>query len=224
MAIRINLLAEEQAAEEMRRKNPVKLGIWVGSFLVALVLLWILKLQLDIRISENHYKSIEQSWKDDNAKYASVTNNMAKIAELERKLAALDRLETNRFFWAPVLNALQQTMIENIQVTRLTGAQRYTREEPKVIGSGSTKKIIPGDVAEGVTLTIDAKDFNPKAQNYNKFKETLCNFDFFVKNLGRRDGFVLETVSTPAVDPLDASKQSVVFKVVGKYPEVRRND
>ena len=29
MAIRINLLAESQAAEEMRRKDPVKRAVWI---------------------------------------------------------------------------------------------------------------------------------------------------------------------------------------------------
>jgi hypothetical protein len=224
MAIRINLLAEEQAAEEMRRKNPVKLGIWIGSFLVACVLLWILKLQLDIGMSENKRKDIEQHWKDETAKYASVTNNMAKTAEMDRKLAALDRLETNRFFWAPVLNALQQTMIDNIQVTRLTGVQKYTKEEAKITGAGASKKTMPGSVTESITLVINAKDFNPNAQNYSKFKEALCNYDFFVKNLGRRDGFTLDTVSPPSVDPLDPNKQSVVFQVVAHFPDVRRNE
>ena len=45
MPIRINLLAEAQAAEELRRKNPVKRGIWIGGFLVLVVILWIAKLQ-----------------------------------------------------------------------------------------------------------------------------------------------------------------------------------
>src|ERR1700733_13456923 len=103
MAIRINLLAEEQAAEELRRKNPVKLAIWVSSFFVALVALFILKLQLDIGFSKKEYNSVEQQWKDNTAKYAAVTNNMAKIAEIDKKLGALDRLSTNRFFWAPRL-------------------------------------------------------------------------------------------------------------------------
>ncbi len=99
MAIRINLLAEEQAAEEMRRKNPVKRGIWVGSFCVAMVLLWILKLQLDIGYCISSYNRLDQEWKNKNQTYATVTNNIAKTAEMDRKLAALDRLSTNRFFW-----------------------------------------------------------------------------------------------------------------------------
>jgi hypothetical protein len=221
MAIRINLLAEEQAAEELRRKNPVKLAIWVSSFFVALVALFILKLQLDIGFSKKEYNSVEQQWKDNTAKYAAVTNNMAKIAEIDKKLGALDRLSTNRFFWAPVLNALQQTMIPDIQVVKLTGEQKYTKEDPKTIGTGATKKTIPGSVIERTALYVDAKDFNPGAQNYDKFKEALNNFDFFVSNLQR--GFILDgTLGAPTADPSDLSKQFVVFKLAAHFKDVSR--
>jgi hypothetical protein len=221
MAIRINLLAEEQTAEELRRKNPVKLAIWVGSFLVALVALFILKLQLDIRFSKNAYNSVEQQWKDNTAKYAAVTNNMGKIAEIDKKLAALDRVSTNRFFWGPVLNALQQTVINDIQVIKISGQQNYVKEEPRTFGSGETKKTIPGSMVEKTTLYIDAKDYNPNAQNYDKFKETLCNFDFFVKNL--QHGFILDgTLGAPTADPSDLNKQFVVFRLVAHFKDVPR--
>jgi len=221
MAIRINLLAEEQAAEELRRKNPVKLGIWVASFFVAVVALYILKLQLDIGFSQKAYNSVEQLWKDNTAKYAAVTNNMAKIAEIDRKLSALDRLSTNRFFWAPVLNALQQTMINDIQVIKVTGDQKYIKEEPKSIGSGDNKKTIPGSMVEKTTLYIDAKDFNPNAQNYDKFKETLSNFGFFVTNL--QHGFILDgTLSAPTADPSDPNRLFVAFKLVSHFKDASR--
>jgi hypothetical protein len=221
MAIRINLLAEEQAAEELRRKNPVKLAIWVGGFMVVLVALFILKLQLDIRYSKKAYDSVEHEWKDKTAKYAAVTNNMAKIADIDKKLGALDRLSTNRFFWAPVLNALQQTVINDIQFIKITGEQKYIKEEPRTLGSGENKKTIPGGVVEKTTLYIDAKDYNPNAQNYDKFKETLCNFDFFVNNL--QHGFILDgTLSPPTADPSDLNKQFVVFKLVAHFQDVRR--
>jgi hypothetical protein len=221
MAIRINLLAEEQAAEELRRKNPVKLTIWVGSFFVAVVAIIILKIQWDIGFSKKAYNLIEQSWKNNTANYAAVTNNIAKIAVIDKKLAALDRLSTNRFYWAPVLNALQQTMIGDIQVVRVAGEQKYTKIDPKTIGSGQNVKTIPGSMIEKTTLYIDANDYNPGAQNYDKFKETLNNFDFFVSNL--QHAFILEgTLSPPTADPSDPSRQFVVFKLVSHFKDVSR--
>jgi hypothetical protein len=223
MAIRINLLAEAQVAEETRRKNPVKLGIWIGSFLVAVVLLFILKLQLDIVFSKQHLSSSEESWKQNNDKYKDVTNNIAKTAEMDKKLAALDRLATNRFYWAPVLNTLQQTMIKDIQVLRVTGEQQYTKEAPKTTGTGANKVTLPGGVVEKISLFIDAKDYNPNAQTYDKFKETLTHCPFFVNLLGTRNAFVLDgTLGAPTVDPTDPSKQFVVFKLASHFTEVKR--
>jgi hypothetical protein len=221
MAIRINLLAEAQAAEELRRKNPVKRAIWIGSFCVALILLWILKLQVDIEFSKSKYNSLNQSWTNNIAKYAAVTNNEVKINEADKKLAALDRLATNRFYWDPVLNALQKTMINGIQVVRVTGEQKYVKEEPRALGAEGKVKL-PGAMIERIGLYIEAKDYDPNAQNYDKFKETLCNFDFFVKHLRRRDGFILDSLSSPTADPSDPNRQFVLFKLTCHFPETRR--
>ena len=48
MPLRINLLAEAQAAEELRRRNPVKRALWIGGFIVALILLWSSTLQVQL--------------------------------------------------------------------------------------------------------------------------------------------------------------------------------
>jgi hypothetical protein len=225
MAIRINLLAEAQATEELRRKDPVKRGIWIGGFCVAVILLWVLKLQLDIGISQSKCANFEKLWNDAKAKYAAVTNNEIKIAELDRKSAALDRLSTNRFLWAPVLNALQQTMVENVQVIRVAGDQRYVYEEARVLGGSTKKTTIPAMTTEKVTLYIDSKDYNPDAQSYNKFKESLCNFGFFVTNTGRKDGFILDgTLSAPTADAADPGKQFVTFRLTSHFKEVPRSE
>jgi hypothetical protein len=223
MAIRINLLAEAQALEEQRRKDPVKRAIWIGAFCVSLVLLWMLKLQLDIGFAQSDYEEKVKSWTNNMARYASVTNNQIQIVEVEQKTAALDRLATNRFLWAPVLNALQKTMVDNVQVIHLTGEQRYEKEEARVLGRGSTKVTIPEAATEKVTLYIDAKDYDSNDQGYNKFKESLCNFDFFVVHTGRKDGFILDgTLSGPTADAGDPSRQFVTFRLTSHFQEVRR--
>ncbi|HEX4122197.1 MAG TPA: hypothetical protein VH619_16390 [Verrucomicrobiae bacterium] len=223
MPIRLNLLAEAQAAEELRRKDPVKLSIWVAGFFISLVLLWILKLQCDIWFEQKDLARINASWAEKKANYAAVTNNVFKTAEIDRKLAALDQLSTNRFLWAPVLNALQKSVVNDVQVTHLKGEQSYIKEEKRDIGSGANKKSIPGAEVEKISLFIDAKDCNASQQNYTKFKEALCTSDYFLKSLGRRDGFVLEgTLSLPAADPSDPSRSYITFALSSHFPEVRR--
>ncbi len=225
MPIRINLLAEAQAAAELRRKNPVKRGIWIGSFLVCVVLLWIAKLQLDISFEKHTCNNIEEDWKAKTAKYSAVTNEQARTIEVEQKLAQLDCLSTNRFLWAPVLNALQKTMVDHVQVTGLRGAQFYVKEEGRDVGAGAKKSHIPGAMIEKVSLSLEAKDLKPNDQNYTKFKESLCSFDFFAKRLKRRDGFVMAGILGPlTVDPVDPSRQFVTFTLASHFPEVRRSE
>ncbi len=62
MPIKINLLAEAQHAEDLRRRDPVKRGIWISGFLVFLVLLYIAKLQLDVWQKQREYKQFEDRW------------------------------------------------------------------------------------------------------------------------------------------------------------------
>ena len=38
--IRVNLLAEQQETEELRRRDPVKRGLWAAALLVVLMLAW----------------------------------------------------------------------------------------------------------------------------------------------------------------------------------------
>ncbi len=225
MPIRINLLAEAQAAEELRRKDPVKRAIWVGSFLVLAVGLWVAKLQMDIGFEKSHLNGLEGDWKSKTAKYNNVTDAQNKIKDVEHKLAELDTLSTNRFLWAPILNALQKTMVDQVQVTRLRGDQTLTKEEGHDIGSGSSRHHINGGMVEKVTLDIDAKDLRPGEQNYTKYKERLCDFDFFEKRLQRKDGFVMDGVLGPlTVDPVDPARQFVTFTLASHFPELRHDE
>jgi hypothetical protein len=225
MPIRINLLAEAQAAEELRRKNPVKRGIWIGGFLVCVVVMWIAKLQLDISFEKHNYSNIEGDWNSQMAKYSTVTNEKVKVEAVGQTLAQLDSLSTNRFLWAPVLNALQKTMVDQVQVTRLRGEQTYVKEDARSIGTGPTRRFTPGAMTEKVSLSIEAKDLKPTDQNYTKFKESLCSFDFFAKRLQRRDGFVMDGILGPlTADPVDPSRQFVTFTLASHFPEVRRSE
>jgi hypothetical protein len=218
-------MAEAQAAAETRRKDPVKRGIWLGSFLVLVVVIWVGKLQTDIMFESSKYNNIDADWKAKVAKYSNVTNEMAKTTDVERKLNQLDVLSTNRFLWGPVLNALQKTMVDQVQVTRLHGDQTFAREDAHTVGAGPTRQNFAAGVVEKDSLFIEAKDFRPNDQNYTKYKESLCNFDFFVKRLERRDGFVMDGILGPlTVDPVDSSRQFVTFTLATHFPEARRSE
>ncbi|MGA2543625.1 MAG: hypothetical protein ABSG78_18915 [Verrucomicrobiota bacterium] len=226
MPIRINLMAEAQAAEEARRRNPVKLGIWIAGFCVALVGLWIAKVQMDIYFAKMDLNSLNAQWKAAEEKYNSVTNEEARIAVIQGKIAALDHLQTNRFLWGPVLNALQQTVVDPIQVTHIWGLQTYEAEPNKSIGAGATMKTIPGMANfEKVKLFIAGKDYSPAAEGYKKYEDTLNHYDFFAKIMGGRDGFTIDGAPGPKFpDAPGSAREFRVFTLTNQLPDIRRSD
>src|SRR5678815_1082539 len=110
MPIRINLLAEAHAAEELRRKDPVKRGIYGAVFVVSCVLIWALTLQLKIVAAKHELGSLEIQWKSIDKDYQVAVDKRRRSLEVEQKLGALQALTTNRFIWGNALNGFQQTL------------------------------------------------------------------------------------------------------------------
>jgi murein L,D-transpeptidase YcbB/YkuD len=222
MPIRINLMAEAQFAEEMRRRDPVKRAIWLCGFAVILVVLWIAKVQMDITFENSKFRGIEAQWLSRKDQNDALTNSLAKVGVITRKLAALQNLSTNRFLWGNVLNALQQTVIDHVQVQHVVGSQTLVQEDAQTTGKGADKKTIPAAAVEKVTLSIDAKDLNPNAQNYAQYENKLSNFDFFLKRLQRRDGFEMDGVLGPLTsDPMDTNVVFKSFSLLSHFPDTR---
>lgn len=226
MPIRINLLAEAQAAEEMRRRDPVKRAVFVGAFAVGLILLWCLTVQAQIMRANSDFKSNENYWKSMEKRHAEVTDNLKKSAEIERKLAALSRLSTNRFLLGSTLNALQQTVVPQVQAVRLKMDQTFVTVEPVSAKTNSTRNAAAkaGAAIEKVAILVEAKDWNPAEQNYNRFKEAIAKFPAFQSNLSKPDALRLTSLSKPSFDPNDPTRPFVTFTLEMQYPEVRRDE
>src|SRR5713101_6576481 len=97
MPIRINLLAESQALEDMRRRDPVKRAIWVGVLLAALALAYASTLQVQAMASKRELGKLEAEIKSLTPEHNKVETNKKKLADANFKLAALQQLATNRF-------------------------------------------------------------------------------------------------------------------------------
>src|SRR6185369_14992967 len=119
MPIRINLLAEAQVAEEMRRKDPVKRSIWIGAFLVFVVLLVSATLQFKIMAVRSEVTALQASWKTIEKQVLEVNEHRNSTRELEKKLSAIDQFTTNRMLWANTLDALQHTPVAGVQIVHL---------------------------------------------------------------------------------------------------------
>ena len=114
----------------MRRRDPVKRAIWAGGGLVALVLLWIVSLQMKINAAKTDLKSLEGNLTRIEEATRQAQEDKRLLDDSEKKLLALDRYATNRFLWANTLNALQELPMENLRLTEIDAKQRYVTNAP----------------------------------------------------------------------------------------------
>src|SRR5262249_6186537 len=97
MPIRINLLAEMQALEELRRKDPVKRAVIVGVALVVLLLSYGVSLMVKKMSVKSEVTNIETQITSGSSKYKQVLDNQQSLVDGRSKLASMRQLTTNRF-------------------------------------------------------------------------------------------------------------------------------
>ncbi len=225
MPIRINLLAEAHAAEELRRKDPVKRALLAGVFCVVLVGLWASTLQVKIMAAKGELSTLASRWHKIEKEYQTAVDSHHAIGEAEQKLTALSLMSTNRFLWGNALNGLQQTLngLEDVRVSHFKADQLYsTGEETKPRTNGV--QIISGKPAtatERVQLTIDGIDATPTGAKINKYKESINSVPYFKENLMRTNGVVLTRRSAPG-PPRNGGGLVVNFTLECYFPEKTR--
>src|SRR5439155_15688967 len=125
MPIRLNLLAEAQAAEDLRRRDPVKRALWVGALLTSLMLAWSSWLQLKAMSAGQELGRAQAQTSAFTNDYKHVLENQRKADDIKQKLSALRQLSASRFLQASLLNSLQQPNVEDVQLVHFKSEQSY---------------------------------------------------------------------------------------------------
>jgi hypothetical protein len=227
MPIRINLLAEDQAAEELRRKDPVKRAYLGAGLVVAAVLVWSSTLQFKIVAARGGLNDLQAKWNAIEKSYQTTVGSQRNAIEAEQKLTALQQLTTNRFLWGQALNAMQKTVSpqEDIQLVRFKAEQGYFFMEETKPRTNNTGVISgrPASATEKVTLIIDAIDFSPQpGGGVNKFKEAIARVPYFQAHLEKTNGVRLTSLSAPQAGP-NARQTFVTFTLQCGFPEKVRH-
>jgi hypothetical protein len=227
MPLRINLLAEVQAAEDMRRRDPVKRAILAGVLLVLGVGLWCAQKQTQLMVAKAELARMSATWGNEEKNFQQVNEMLRNVGDLEKRLHALVRASTNRFLMGSMLHELQFVAPADIHFTRLRTEQGYLvtpAEPPKKEGT----KMVAGKRAssrESMRVVIDAKDYAPlETQNYNAFKMALSTNDLFAARLKDVGGFKLSTLSQPVPDATKGGRTFVSFSLEASFPETVRDE
>lgn len=182
----------------MRRKDPVKRAIWIGGFVIFLVLLGSATLQFKIIVAKSEASSLQTRWTEIEKQVKDVTDHRARTRELEQKLAALDQFTTNRMLWAMALDALQRTPVEGVELVRIQTEQKFTQQEgtrPGADGKGAAK---PASATERTVLTLEGRDYSAQAGGQvPRFKQSLSSSPYFEAMLQKTNSIQLMSQTAP---------------------------
>jgi hypothetical protein len=222
MPIRINLLAEMQALEEERRRDPVKRLVLAGVVVVALILAYSSTLLVNTVAANSQLNGLNGDLNSRTNEYRQILESQKILVESRQRLDALRRLSTNRFLVGNFLNALQKVTDDNVQLMRLKIDQTYTlTEEAKPADSGERVSGKPATANEKIMLTLNAKDIgNPPGNAFKGFQEALSGAPYFQEALGKTNGFRLANYGAPQSDP--DGKSFVLFTLEANFPEKKR--
>jgi hypothetical protein len=201
MPVRINLLAETLAAEDLRRRDPVKRAVYLGVLLVLASLVWWSSTLLESMMQKNAASQGQAKIQTLTNEYSQVQINLKKLSEAKKRLDALDQLAADRFLQGNLLNALQQIYVPNVQLMRLRLDQTYVMNDGVPFKTNSFGTVTGGRLptaTERVLLTLDAKDFSPSpGDQVNKFKSAVTQLEYFKSSLDTTNGVRLSSLSPP---------------------------
>ncbi len=226
MYIHLNLLAEAQAAEELRRRDPVKRALWLAGVLASVMLLWAGWLQARTLMARSALGKVEKDISARTDGFQEVLEFQNKSGDVEMKLTRLHQLATNRFLNGNLLNALQQTIVENVQLLRVKVDQNYVITEAtksKTLDSGRVVAAKPATCTERIALTLEGKDFSPNPEKSDaviRFKREIGEHPYFQAKLGKTNEVRLLFLSPPLTSP--DSRPFVQFTLESRFPEVTR--
>jgi hypothetical protein len=223
MPIRLNLLAEAQAAEEQRRRDPVKRAIWIAALLIALMLGWASSLQLKALIGNQRLDSIAAKMNACTNEYKKVVDGQKKIADINRRLISLHSLATNRFLNGNLMNVLQETVMDDIQLSLVRVEQNYTFVEGTKAKTNSADSVSkPASSTERIVLTLEGTDSSASpGDQVTKFKELVGSHSYFQAALGRTNPVSLKSLSAPQIDPA-TGRAVVLFSLESRLPPKTR--
>ena len=224
MPIRINLLAESQAEEELRRRDPVKRSVVGGSLLVAAFLVWFSSIWANTMWDSRQLSQLDSEIQTRTNDFSQVLMNQKRATDATRRLDALNKLTASRFLQGNMMEAMQKLYVPNVQITRLRVDQNYatTPSSPPVTNSVGVIPGRMGTATERILLTLDAKDSsaNPGDQ-VNHFKEAIAGQDF-LKSLLEKTNSVRLSAPPSAPQSISDGKLFVMFTLECRFGDKTR--
>jgi len=160
--------------------------------------------------------------------YKGVLDSLKKRDEIQGKVLALYQLSTNRFLQANLLNALQQTNADDVQLLHLKLDQTYAVVEGTKPRTNENNRVIPGKAGtstEKIVLMLDGFDSSPNpGDQVTIYKRAVAAHPYFRSLLGRTNDVNLKNLSPPELMPIAGAvgKPCVLFTLECRMQEKTR--
>lgn len=123
MPLQLNLLHEQKAEERQRKRDPLKISIYIGiavAALLALNYLWSAYRTLSIKA---HLSTVEHEWAKMEPQVTAAQKRAEELNGIIGTTHSLDQFIEGRFFWAPILEKVSRCVTPNLQLTDFDGKQ-----------------------------------------------------------------------------------------------------
>jgi hypothetical protein len=121
MALHLNLLHEEIAAQRQRQRDPLKIGTMVLGALGALMFLYYMWNAYQTLQVRSRLNAIQSDWSKVEPKVTLAQKRSAELNSIIGTTKVLDGMIDTRFFWAPFLERLSRCVAPNAQLTSVEG-------------------------------------------------------------------------------------------------------
>jgi hypothetical protein len=220
MPIKLNLLAEQQHADDLRRRDPVKRTAYAGAAALALMFAYYGLLHVQAMSINNSLKLQQDRLADVEKKSQQAIAALKRSAALESRLKALQAVSTNRFLWANAMDSLQHTTAPGVQFIRVKAKQNYI-VDPAPLDPKAPKK--QRYSTEQFVLSIEARDYaDAAALNHTKLMSEVGKAPAFHSRLKDDDAVVLKERGSLQPDPIDPARSFIRFIIECRFPETKR--
>lgn len=186
-------MAEQIAAEDARRRDPVKRTLFAGGGLVAFMLVWIAANYAKIKTVENEVASVTAQLTQVEDASKEVRANYGEINQIRSKMEALDKYANNRFFWGTFLDSLQHISVGDLRLTEVRGEHTYRENDGTKLLS-TNLVIATGQKAPFWKFWASANAAESPAEALNKALGSITNRAVFQTN---RVGYTMKQVLVP---------------------------
>jgi hypothetical protein len=149
--------------------------------------------------------------------YSKVQDTQKKMDDLRQKLNALKQLSESRFLLANLLNNLQQTNVDDVQLVHIRTEQSYIPHDGTKAQTNANC-VVPGKPAtmtEKIVINLEGSDAssNPGDQ-VNKYKDAVSGLPLVKDLLGKTNLVILKSQSQRQILPAQGAtigKEGVLF-------------